>query len=117
MSHGSVQLSADLHTVPGGARTLVELLRIRAAHQPDNHGYTFLRDSDVEEERYTYAELDCKARAIGAVLQSRQAMGERILLLYPPGLDYIVAFFGCLYAGAIAVPAYPPQPNRPMPRL
>jgi len=37
--------------------------------------------------------------------------------LYQPGLDYISAFFGCLYAGVIAVPAYPPKPDRSLPRL
>ena len=43
--------------------------------------------------------------------------GGRALLLYPPGLEFIVAFFGCLYAGVVAVPAYLPRPNRPMTRL
>ena len=43
--------------------------------------------------------------------------GERVLLLYPPGLEYVAALFGCLYAGAVAVPAYPPRFNRPMLRL
>jgi amino acid adenylation domain-containing protein len=51
------------------------------------------------------------------MLQRLDAAGERVLLLYPPGLEYIVAFFGCLYAGAVAVPAYPPQLNRPAPRI
>src|SRR5262249_21594529 len=65
----------------------------------------------------TYEELDRQARAIGAWLQSRGITGERALLLYPPGLEYIVAFFGCLYAGVVAVPAYPPRRNRSTSRL
>src|SRR6185436_13850834 len=68
----------------------------------------------------SYAELDRKARAIGAALQEANAAGERALLLFPPGLDYITAFFGCLYGGVIAVPAYPPDParlERTLPRL
>ena len=43
--------------------------------------------------------------------------GERALLLYPPGLEFIVAWFGCLYAGVVAVPAYPPRRNRNMQRI
>ncbi len=68
----------------------------------------------------TYAELDRQARTIAAQLQRLGAAGERVLLLYPPGLTYIAAFFGCLYAGAVAVPAYPPNParlERTLPRL
>ena len=57
----------------------------------------------------SYAGLDERARAIAALLQEHGAAGERVLLLYPPGLDYIAAFFGCLYAGVVAVPAYPPR--------
>src|SRR5690606_14436330 len=66
--------------------------------------------------RLTYADLDRRARAIAARLQSMNLAGERALLLYPPGFDYIEAFFGCLYAGVIAVPAYPPA-RQHLPRL
>ena len=52
----------------------------------------------------TYRELDTLSRSLGAVLQTRVSPGDRVLLLYPPSLDFIVAFFGCLYAGAVAVP-------------
>jgi len=100
--------------------TLVELLRWRAQHQPDRQAYTFLVDGEMEEVHLTYQELDWQARAIGARLQSPEAVGERALLLYPPGLEYIAGFFGCLYAGSVAVPAYPPDPtrlNRTLPRL
>ncbi len=97
--------------------TLVELLRGRALHQPDQRAYTFLVDGETEEVHLTYGELDLQARTIGALLQSLGANGERVLLLYPPGLEYIAAFFGCLYAGVAVVPAYPPRPNRPMTRL
>ena len=97
--------------------TLIELLRSRALNQPDNPAYTFLQDGEAEEYNLTYAQLDRQARSIGAVLQSMQAASKRVLLLYPPGLDYIAAFFGCLYAGAIAVPAYPPRLNQSLARL
>ncbi len=97
--------------------TLVELLRQRAADQPEQDGYIFLIDGEKEGPHLTYGELDRQARAIGGLLQSHKAHGERILLLYPPGLAYIAAFFGCLYAGAIPVPAYPPANKRHIPRI
>jgi len=97
--------------------TLVELLRYRASSQPERIAYIFLRDGEIEEARLTYGELDQNARAIAAYLQSLEAEGERGLLLYPPGLDFISAFFGCLYAGVVAIPAYPPRRNQNLLRL
>nr|QEO74515.1 AMP-dependent synthetase and ligase [uncultured bacterium] len=107
------------HTGAGVApvSTLVELLRWRADLQPRATAYTFLVDGEAEEDSFTFGELDAQARAIGALLQSYGAAGERVLLLYPPGLSYIAAFFGCLYAGAVAVPAYPPRLNQSLGRL
>ena len=96
--------------------TLVDLLRERACLEPDFALYTFLVDGEAEEERLTCAELDRRARMIAAGL-SQLAPGERVLLLYPPGLDYIAAFFGCLYAGVVAVPVYPPRHDRSLARL
>lgn len=97
--------------------TLTELLRRRAVEQPERLAYTFLTDGETAEVHVTYGELDRQAHAIGAHLQHLGAAGERVLLLYPAGLEYIAAFFGCLYAGAVAVPAYPPRLNRSMERL
>jgi acyl-CoA synthetase (AMP-forming)/AMP-acid ligase II len=102
---------------PSQSSTLNELLRRRAALQPTQTAYTFLADGEVENGQLTYAELDRRARAVANVLRSRGLEGERALLLYNPGLDFIVAFFGCLYAGVIAVPAFPSQSQRQWPRL
>jgi acyl-CoA synthetase (AMP-forming)/AMP-acid ligase II len=110
--HSMDRAYSDFQTEPPEVSTLVKLLRWRALQQPEQLAYIFLVDGEMKETRLTYGELDQKARAIGAFLQSSQAAGERALLLYPPGLDYIAAFFGCLYAGVIAVPAYPPRPSR-----
>jgi len=60
----------------------------------------------------TYADLDARARAIAGFLQQRAARGERALLLMPTGIEYVTGFLGALYAGAIAVPAYPPESQR-----
>ena len=99
------------------APTIVDLLRQRAAYRPHDRAFTFLVDGENEELNNTYAELDQKARTIGAWLMDRGMYGKRVLLLYPSGLDFIAAFMGCLYGGAIAVPAYPPRKNRSVERI
>lgn len=99
------------------AVTLVELLRWRALEQPQRRAYTFLVDGETEEAHLTYGDLDLRARAVAAWLQELKLAGERVLLVYPSGLDYLAGFFGCLYAGAVAVPAYPPRLNRSLARL
>jgi natural product biosynthesis luciferase-like monooxygenase protein len=97
--------------------TLVELVRWRAEVQPEQRLYTFLQDGVGTEATLTYEGLDLQAQRIASMLQRIDASGKRALLLYPPGLDYIIAFFGCLYAGVIAVPAYLPRLNRTDARL
>lgn len=97
--------------------TLVDLLECRAIHQSEQIAYRFLENGESQEGCLTYRELDQKARAIAAQLQNSKASGERALLLYQPGLEYIAAFLGCLYAGVIAVPAYPPRANQSLARL
>jgi amino acid adenylation domain-containing protein/FkbM family methyltransferase len=96
---------------------LVHLLETRAADLSDQTAYTFLRDGELEEANLSYGELARQARAVGAWLQERRMQNQNVLLLYPPGLEYIVAFWGCLYAGAVAVPAYPPSRNRHLGRI
>jgi len=97
--------------------TLLDVLRFRAEQEPERQAYVFLVDGETAEIGLSYGELDARARAIGALLQNRVQSGEPVLLLYPPGLEYIAAFFGCLYAGAVAVPVYPPKSNRHSLRL
>jgi len=92
--------------------TLVAALRWRALHQPDRLAYTFLLDGETEEVHLTYADLDRRARAIAVHLEGLGAYGERALLVYPPGVEFIAGFFGCLYAGAVAIPVYPPHSSR-----
>jgi acyl-CoA synthetase (AMP-forming)/AMP-acid ligase II len=102
------------------AVSLVDVLRERALSQPDRQAFGWWGDRGGIESWMTYAMLDEKARAIGSALQDKARPGARALLLYPPGFDYIAAFFGCLYGNVIAVPAYPPEParlDRTLPRL
>jgi len=93
--------------------TIVELLFERAAQQPERPALTFLTDGDTATHAYDYAELHARARACAALLSERAAPGDRALLIYPTGPAYVVAFLGCLYAGLIAVPAYPPASRDP----
>src|SRR5688572_17784375 len=97
-------------------QTMVELLAGQAARQPDATAFAFLDDRDGVTE-ITYGELDRRARVIAARLQLELRPGDRALLVFPAGLEFISAFFGCLYAGVVAVPATYPKPKRPMPRL
>jgi acyl-CoA synthetase (AMP-forming)/AMP-acid ligase II/alkylation response protein AidB-like acyl-CoA dehydrogenase/acyl carrier protein len=106
--------------IDANAETIVEILRRRAKGQPQQRAYTFLVDGKVEGATFTYGELDRRARAIGAWLQQHQAQGERVMLLYPQGMEVIAAFLGCLYAGAIAIPVPAPESGRlkrTLPRL
>jgi 8-amino-7-oxononanoate synthase/acyl carrier protein len=96
--------------------TLVDSLRYWTEQQPQEVAY-YYTDGEDEEASLTYEQFDRHARAIAARLEDLGMAGERALLLYPPGLQFIVAWFGCLYAGAIAVPAYPPRRNRNMQRI
>src|SRR5580700_1953366 len=91
--------------------TLVDILRRRATEKPSHLAYTFLADGEFEEANITYAGLDKRARAIGASLSTIATSGERALLVYPMGLEFISSFFGCLYGGVTAVPAYSPDPD------
>ncbi len=92
--------------------TLVELLRWRATYYADKRAYSFLNDGEVEKDHLTFAQLDRQARSISLLLQQYGKTGERALLIYPSGLEFIAAFFGCLYSGVIAVPVYPPSTAR-----
>lgn len=97
--------------------TLPEILQTRATCTPDATAFIFLRDGDDDEERITYKELDQAARKIAFQLGLAGAAGDRALMLFPPGLDFLKALFGCFYAGVIAVPAYAPRKNRSLDRI
>jgi acyl-CoA synthetase (AMP-forming)/AMP-acid ligase II/acyl carrier protein len=91
--------------------TFIDVLRQRAS-EPERIAFTFLRDGEEDEVSLTYEELDRRARAIAAGLQAHAEQSERTILLFAPGLDFMAAFFGCLYAGLVAVPTYPLTPGR-----
>ena len=97
--------------------TWIQLIQKRAEYQPDKAAYIFLQNGEKESDRLTYRQLYQRSQAIAASLQTSLLQGERAILLYPPGLDFITAFYGCLLAGIIAVPANLPHPKRPFSRV
>ncbi|MDZ4323511.1 MAG: non-ribosomal peptide synthase/polyketide synthase, partial [Pseudomonas sp.] len=96
----------DAFEIPG---TLVQALQRRAALTPDRVALRFLAETPDQAVVLSYRELDQRARTIAGALQAETDFGDRAVLLFPSGPDYVAAFFGCLYAGVIAVPAYPPE--------
>lgn len=99
--------------------TLVDLLRERSQHQSDLDAYTFLADGKTESGTLTYATLDLQARAIAAAIQALTARGTNVLVVYPydAGLEFVSAFFGCLYAGVVAVTDNPPRKSAAIAKL
>ena len=97
--------------------SLVSLILEKAKAQPDSVVHTYLPDGKDEGPARTFSGLDQLTRRISAVLQERYPAGERALLVFPPGLEFIDAFFGCLYSGLVAVPAFPPNPGPRAPTL
>ena len=100
-----------------GIATLVELLDYRVERQGDDVVFRFVSGDGAEEGAFTYRALRARAQAIAAGLRAHADPGDRVVLLVPPGLDYVASFFACLYAGTVAVPAYPPNPRRADPRV
>lgn len=103
------QIHVRQHQLPGH---LIRVLRRHADERPRQPAFVHLLNGQADHASLTYAQLDRRARAIAACLQDMGYAGQCVLLVYPPGLDFITAFFGCLYAGCVAVPAYPPHRHR-----
>ena len=98
-------------------RTLVDVLRRRAREAPAQTAFTFLGDGEHETLAWSYAELERRSRAVASHLRSRLEPGDRVVLSYPPGLEFVAAFLGCLYAGVIAVPMPAAHPRRSAERM
>ncbi len=99
------------------ARTFVDVLRARAWQSPEKVAFEWESDDGRTTDRLTYDSLDGRARSIATRLLALKLRGERALLLYPQGLDFLAAFFGCLYAGVVAVPCNLPRRDRGVSRL
>jgi acyl-CoA synthetase (AMP-forming)/AMP-acid ligase II len=114
------QSKAMLLPYANKSESLVDLILRRGSESPERVGWTYLTfySSDAfREDRLTYGDLLERAKAVAATLLLKCARGDRVLILCPPGFDYICAFFGCQLAGIVAVPAYPPRNAKHMQRL
>lgn len=97
--------------------TLVELLQIRAGELTEQLAVRLLMDGDQTERRISFRAWDQAARSLAVQLRERAKPGDRVLLLHPFGEEFLFAFFGCLYAGLIPIPAYPPRNEKHLPRI
>src|SRR3984885_7803456 len=95
-------------------KALLDVARHRARLHPEKLAFDYCRFTPDGEQhsQLTYSTLDVKARAIAATLQRQGAAGERVVVLCPSGVDFVAAFFGCIYAGAAAIPVHPPVRSR-----
>lgn len=98
-------------------KNLTELLDQHSQIAQDVNKINFLNNNVDIVDSINYLQLSIKAKSIATKLQAYTQPGDRILLLYPPGIEFICAFFGCLYAGVIAVPAYPPVEKKLIEKL
>lgn len=87
--------------------SMVEIFRGTLTARADGSTYRFLNDGEGPPNALLDRELDRRARALAVALLARFRPGERVILACPSGPEYLVAFIGCLYAGIVAVPAYP----------
>ena len=94
---------------PMSFSSLVALLEHRAVTQPSDHAFVFLSDRGAREAELTFAQLHERARTLARELVQKGTPGDRALLIFPQGLDFIVALFGCLMAGVVSVPMMVPR--------
>lgn len=107
---------ANPSSTNGQPETLIDLLARRVADAPEQTAFVYV-DEDDSEQRWTYADLGRRTAAAAATIAAASSPGDRAVLAYPPGLDFIAAFLGCMQAGVLPTPATYPKPRRPLPRL
>jgi acyl-CoA synthetase (AMP-forming)/AMP-acid ligase II/acyl carrier protein len=103
--------------VANKCETYIEVIKNRVLERPDHVVFRFLNDGVNENESLSYKQLELKSKALGAQMQEYGKKGDRVLLLFPPGLSYVASIFSCFYSGFVAVPAYPPRRNHKLTRL
>jgi acyl-CoA synthetase (AMP-forming)/AMP-acid ligase II len=97
---------------------IIQALRQHAFNKPDDPAFIFIKNKSLEDQTLSYSELLFRVSSIAQKLRSQGCeKGQRALLVYPSGLDYVEAFLGCLMAGVVAVPVYPPANKKHIPRI
>ena len=112
-AHAPTQLLSPIRVA---GPSLFGVIHAQAERIPHKLAVRFLGDHDHGPACLDYAAVDGRARSLAAHLQAAGAHGERVLIVLPPSSDYVIALLACLYAGATAVPAYPPR-NRGLAKL
>ncbi|MGH8965975.1 MAG: AMP-binding protein, partial [Actinomycetes bacterium] len=100
-----------------GFTSVPHALQHWALQRGEDTAFTFLGAGNAVERRLTYAGLADEVARVAAFLRGVVRPGDRVLLLFPPGSDYLAAFLGCLSAGVVAVPLYPPRPGAKLDRI
>ena len=93
----------------------VQVLDVVAQHVQDKRQITYLDNKGRETQHFSFGETRDHYQRIGAYLQREMGLrpGDRAILIYPPGAEFLPAFLGCVYAGVVAVPVFPPvSPNQ-----
>jgi len=97
--------------------TYTEVIKYWTIKKPNHVVFRFLQDGINENESFTYKQLETRSKALGATMQNLGNKGDRILLLFQPGLSYVASLYACFYSGFIAVPAYPPRRSKGIDRI
>lgn len=105
-------LTSENRTFPLPGQTMVEIFEKNCSDNPEKIIYYYLEDGLNETERITFSRMNLRVKAVAAALQERCVKGDRALMLFPSGIEFIVSLFGCFYSGIIGVPTYPPRKNR-----
>jgi len=97
--------------------TYTDVIKNWTNKKPNHVVFRFLQDGINENESFTYNQLETRSKALGAAMQNIGKKGDRVLLLFQPGLSYVASLYACFYSGFIAVPAYPPRRNKGIERI
>lgn len=116
MSEASAERAGTGRSPLEDCRTVLEVLEYRAVAHGERPAFLLLED-DAEQERLTFAELWTRHRAVARRLRGAGLTGQRVLLFYLPGLDFVTAFFGCLAAGVVPIAVPPPLPTERTSRI
>lgn len=100
-----------------GMNNLAEILKWQADSKGEKNAFWFYEENRAEHTRLSWRELEAQTLSLSAMLNSKKAENERVLLLCPTGAEFIAGFMACLFSGAIAVPLYPPRTNRNLQRI
>ncbi len=112
MAKNNLQILTSSYSGPLPVTTLVDAFEGHCSRHPEKVLYYYLEDGIQPSTQITYLEMRLKARALAARLQKGFEKGDRVLLLFPPGIEFITSLFGCFYAGLVGIPSYPPRKNR-----